>query len=693
MATTAGEAPASVQRLSQGRVLSYALGDVANNLAFMMTSLFLMAYMTDIAGVSAGTAGAIYGLTKIWAGISDLIAGQTVDRANTRWGRLRPWLLWGSLPLSAALVALFSAPAGLSGTATVAWILLFDAAFQLFYSFVNIPYGSLSAAMTQGAVDRSRLAGARSIASSVTGVLLAFFLAPQFSSDALAEPNIRMKFTVTMLIVAGVAIVLYLICFLNTRETVQRPPGKIRMADTFRMIGRNRPLLTLCLGALFLLGAMFTLMAVQMYYARTVLGGAGTFVWLMVASTVGTVIVASFVPAITVRFGKRIGYVLCAVVVIIAFLILANVPGAGVPAADKPQSALFVGILAFFIYGVGVGGTNSLMFSMQADTVDYGEWKSGTRAEGASYSILSFVRKVGQGVGGWVGGAVIGIFGYAVQGADPVRVEQGIRFAAGYVPAIFAVLAIIVMFFYPLSAEQHRDIVRDLLARRTTANAAAIHDAQGLAVNTEGTLVARRPVVTLNEQYGAGGTYVGTRVAERLGVPFVGSRFSSKELETIDQAAEAQPTMNRWLWDFAHANTGDIDAAAAADARSNTAAVAENTAQVIGFVKDDGGVLLGRDATRILSLMRGALHVRLEAPVRVRIDRAAETAGISREVAAQRQSREDRLRTEMSYRLMKYNPHDHDNYDLVINTGETSLDDAVDRIVAVYRQKFPDLAP
>ncbi|MDO5681784.1 MAG: cytidylate kinase family protein, partial [Propionibacteriaceae bacterium] len=340
---------------------------------------------------------------------------------------------------------------------------------------------------------------------------------------------------------------------------------------------------------------------------------------------------------------------------------------------------------------------NALMFSMQADTVDFGEWKSGTRAEGAAYSILSFVRKCGQGVGGWVGGIVIGMYGYTndpAKLADPAvaaSVEQGIRVAAGYVPAGFAVLAALVIFFYPLSANQHKDIVRDLLARRTTATAADVDDeAAGLDINTQGTLVARRPVVTINEQYGAGGTYIGQQVAERLGVPFVGSRFTSAELEEIDKAAEAEPTMNRWLWDFAHTSNADIDAAVRADAESNTRVVRENTADVVRLVKDDGGVVLGRDATRVLALMRGAFHVRVEAPVRVRIDRAAETARISREAAAQRQSREDRMRNEMSWRLMKYDATDHSYYDLVVNTAD-SLDDAVEQIVAAYRKKFPDL--
>ena len=78
---------AATGKMPTHRVLSYALGDVANNLSFLMTSMFLMVFMTEIAGVSAGIAGTIYGVTKVWAGISDLLAGQTVDRADTRWGR------------------------------------------------------------------------------------------------------------------------------------------------------------------------------------------------------------------------------------------------------------------------------------------------------------------------------------------------------------------------------------------------------------------------------------------------------------------------------------------------------------------------------------------------------------------------------------------------------------------------------
>ncbi len=680
----------TTERLPRSRVIGYALGDVANNVAFMMTSLFLMAYMTDIAGIPAAIAGTIYGVTKVWAGVTDLMAGNTVGRKQTKWGRLRPWLVWVSPFLAISLVLLFSTPAGLSPAAAIAWVLLFDAAFQLCYSFVNIPYGSLASAMTENGTDRSRLSGARSIGASVTGVALSLVLSPQFQ-DTTAD-GIRLRFTIATVILAVIALILYWLCFKSTREVVPAGTGKLNLKTTLQMIRKNKPLLVLCAGALFLLGGSFTMNAVMMYYARDVIGSASYFTWLFLGQTVGTIAAASLIPAITDRFGKRVGYVTLALVGVAGFVLIGL----------TPTGNLLIALVAFLVYGFGFGGTNALMFSMQADTVDYGEWKTGTRAEGGSYSILSFVRKVGQGIGGFLGGAVIGAFGYAAaaQVQSPEAI-QGIKIAAGWVPAALSVLAALVIFFYPLSNDEHREIVSELHDRRARRALGETTAGGAVSVTGDGPLVASRPVVTINEQYGAGASYVAQRVAERLGVPYAGTRFSSEELELAEtsepSAASARASrssaaafgsggMLGFLRSFSRTAT-EVDALVSADAESNSRLIEQNVAEVVNMVRDSGGVVVGRDATVILAEMQGALHVRLEGPAGTRIARAAEAYGISTDVAAQRQEREDRMRTLMSDRLMHWDPADARHYDLVIDTSEVSLDDAVDRIVAASEAK------
>jgi glucuronide carrier protein len=144
--------------------------------------------------------------------------------------------------------------------------------------------------------------------------------------------------------------------------------------------------------------------------------------------------------------------------------------------------------------------------------------------------------------------------------------------------------------------------------------------------------------------------------------------------------------MTGFLRSFSRTTYG-VDAGVSADAEANSRLIERNIADVVDAVRDAGGVVVGRDATVILAEMQGAVHVRLEAPLRTRVGRAAEMYGISPELAAARQAREDRMRTLMSDRLMHWDPTDERRYDLVIDTGEVSLDDAVDSIVAASEAK------
>lgn len=281
-----------------------------------------------------------------------------------------------------------------------------------------------------------------------------------------------------------------------------------------------------------------------------------------------------------------------------------------------------------------------------------------------SHSILSFVRKCGQGLGGAVGGAVVGAFGYAelastakVAGGDCSkwtpeqldilhRAQPGIAVAAGWVPVALGVIAAVIIFFYPLTADQHRSLVGDLNERRAKRAAGVADVAAPVA------LTAKRPVVTVREQYGAGGRQIGEKVAAALGVPFTGQRFSSEELEALDQKREVQDSpANRFLASVAHGWSVDADAGIAADAEADHELVEENIADVLEAVKDGGGVL-GRDAVRVLDTMQGVLNVRLQAPLIDRVARAADEAGIDKLLAAERQDREDRMRSAMSLRLM-----------------------------------------
>ena len=439
-----------------GQYLGYGAGDAANNLTFSMVSAFLLIYYTNVAGISAAAAGTLFLVVRVWGGFTDLFAGRRVDETETRWGKFRPYLLFGSVPLLVLLVALFSIPGGLSPGGKLVWAYVAYALFQLAYSFVNIPYGSLAAAMTQVPDDRAKLSTSRTIAASVTILLIAVVVSPQISRAG----DLQRSLTIITVAFGIVGLALYLWCFATSRETVQRDVEKVSLRETVGMMRHNRPLVLLCASSLLFLSGWFSLQTVAVYYARDVLGNADYYIVLTVVSTAGMVLASALIPRTVDTIGKKRTYLVAGVIVAVAAVGFAVAPGS-VPA---------IGIVCYGVLGIGLGNINALIFALQADTVDYGEWNSGIRAEGGSYSVLSFTRKTGQGIGGAAAAYIIGAGGYVASATvQSHSALTSIRLAAGIVPAALTLAASAVMLAYPLTEKAFRAMVAEVAERRATA--------------------------------------------------------------------------------------------------------------------------------------------------------------------------------------------------------------------------------
>jgi glucuronide carrier protein len=443
------------RKLRASQYLGYAAGEVANNLTFQMVAVFLLIYYTDVADISASMAGTLLLVVRILGGFTDLLAGRRVDETHTRWGRFRPYLLFGSLPLLVLLVATFSIPRGFGGSATLAWALVSYALFSLAYSFVNIPYGSLAAAMTQEPDERAKLASARAVSASLTILLIAVVVSPQIQGSA----NLQRSLTVTTGVFAAVGLALYLWCFATSREAMQNAGEKIGVRETAMMIRHNRPLVLLCAATLLFLTGTFSLSAVGVFYARDVLRNADYYIAMTAAQTLAMVAAAALVPVVVAKVGKQRAYILAGAVAAVS----------AVGFALAPRSVPALAIACYGAVGVGLGAINALIFALQADTVEYGEWKSGVRAEGASYAILSFTRKAGQGIGGAAAAYTLGIGGYVSGAAGQTDAAvASIKIAAGIVPAVAVAGAVAVMLAYPLSEKAFRAVVAELAERRAT---------------------------------------------------------------------------------------------------------------------------------------------------------------------------------------------------------------------------------
>jgi glucuronide carrier protein len=447
------------QVLALRQYVGYGAGDAANNFAFSMTSMFLLIYYTDVVGIAATTVGTLFLVVRVFDAFADLFAGRLVDKTDTRWGRFRPYLLFAAVPLLLLNVAVFTVP-DLGDTGTLVYAYVTYLLFGLAYSLVNIPYGSLAGAMTQDSVERARLATFRVMGSNLAILALAVVVSPQIEGSG----DLQRSLTVTTVVLAIVGTALYLLAFVTSRERAEHATETPTLRETLANARRNDALLVLCGASVVCLVGWFSLQTVTVYYARDVLGDASYYIVLSVVQTAGMIGAALLVPLLVPRLGKKRVY-----------MILGSVAAAsGVAVALAPSSVPEVAIVAFACFGIGLGGINTVSFALQSDTVEYGEWQTGIRSEGATYALFSFTRKIGQALGAAAASYAIGIGGY-VSGAasQPDSAVSAVRVAAGFVPAAFIVGAIAVISAYPLTEERFRAILRQVAERRAAGAAEA----------------------------------------------------------------------------------------------------------------------------------------------------------------------------------------------------------------------------
>ncbi|WP_413249736.1 glucuronide transporter [Sinomonas flava] len=453
-------------------IIGYGAGDAANNLAFTTTVMFLLVYYTDVAGISAAAAGTLFLVVRVFDAFADLFAGRLVDRTYTkRWGKFRPFILFGSLPLMVLTFLNFHIPQiGEGGKLAYAYILY--AAMGLAYSLVNIPFGSMAASMTQLPKERAKLASARTIGALMVSSALGIFVAPLLK----AGTDLQAVFTVLTIVFMVVGVALYLFTFFTARERVVREVPKVSFKQSMATLKGNKPLLMLCLSSLLFLSGQLSLTTVQLYYFRDALRHLELVPVLAIVQLIETFVLSAVIPLLVQRVGKRPLYIALTGVTLVGGLII----------MFTPVSIVWLGFVGFAVAMAGIAGVNIVVWALEADTVEYGEWKTGVRSEGIIYSLFSFTRKTGQAVGGALAAYVIGIAGYDGKAAEQTaQAVTGIQIAAGLIPGVLAVAAGAIMFSYQLTDDRFAKIVAEIRERHVQAGAVIGADADTVARHSQ----------------------------------------------------------------------------------------------------------------------------------------------------------------------------------------------------------------
>ena len=428
--------------------LCYGLGDFSFCFIYGAIGSYIVYFYTDVACISAAVVGTILLFSKIFDGISDMLMGFIIENVHSPLAKASPWLLWMVIPYCIGCVLLFTVP-NFSETGKIIYAFLsYNLMATCIFTSMNVPYGVLSSVMTNKQNERALLSISRASLGAL-GVFVISSYAPDVVEKMGGGPGGWQK---TFLLVGIVSIALFLITFFGCKERVgsgvmEQKTGKkssLKLSEGIKILFANKYWFIMLMVNIFYT-AMTSLYGMNMYFAKYVMQDAGYNKTMMMCSTFASILVPLLLIPIVQRIGKRnvalyggAGMGIAGQLVLILF-------------AEKSMGIMYLGLI---LRGMGVACISATKFGMIADSIEYGEYKTGTRAEGFVYSAASLGVRVGSALASAVIGWVLGAYGYdgklAVQSESAMK---GIRIMFYYAPLVVFIAILALLFFYKLDRE------------------------------------------------------------------------------------------------------------------------------------------------------------------------------------------------------------------------------------------------
>ena len=441
-------------RLRLREKAGYGIGDFGFNLYWANISAFLLIFYTDVMGLAAAAVGTMILVTRVFDAITDPLMGAVADRTRTRFGRFRPYLLWGALPLACAGVLTWTVP-DLGDTGRLVWAYVTFSVMMLAYTVLSTPYSALSAVMTSDGQQRTTLISFRFIAAFAgTTVVNAFTLdlVRWFGGD-----NVALGWQLTLGLYGLVASVLFATVFLSTRERITPPPSqRSDVRQDLRDLLDNRPWMVLFVLALVIMVTIVMRSGATVYYLKYYVERPDLTGWFLGGYSVALATGAALTPLMTRFVDKKrlMMWLMAAVGVLSCAMFLV------------PRDAIWLLFVLNMLVGLALGPKSPLAFSMYADCADYTEWKTGRRATAMTFSAATFSQKLGGALAAAMIGWVLAAMGYVANEAQSDASQLGIALLLTVIPGLVAFAAAAVMRAYPLDASMMTDVQNALDARR-----------------------------------------------------------------------------------------------------------------------------------------------------------------------------------------------------------------------------------
>ena len=373
--------------------IGYGVSDFACNLIWQVISLYLLYFYTDIMNLNAAAISLMFVVTRFVDGVTDLLVGYLIDHTNTRWGKSRPYFLFGAVPFALFAFLCFNVPDfSNSGKLVYAYVTYLGLSFA--YTLVNVPMASILPSLTNDTEERTALSTSRKF--------FAFLGATIVSSSVLTlvavfgKGNEQLGFKIVMGMFGVISCLLFFFTFSAVRELPVHGTKNPSFKRVFTSLKQNKPWMIFAVNILFMWTSFFIQSSALVYYFSVVIGSKTLSITVATIMSIVPMFANFFVPILAKLLGKRNLYLLSASIQLLGLIVIMF--------AAKNITLILVGT---FISAIGYGVKESIYFSMQADPVDFGVWKTGVNVSGSLSAINGFLGKVAQAISGGVAGALL----------------------------------------------------------------------------------------------------------------------------------------------------------------------------------------------------------------------------------------------------------------------------------------------
>lgn len=440
------------RKLTKRERLSYGFGSLGASTVYGITSTYLMLFYTDYVGISLFAVGVLFLVARVWDAVTDIIMGIIVDNTNTKWGRFRPYIFFAPFFIALITILTFSSP-NFTPMGKVVWAYVTYIAWGIAFTARDIPFWSLSAALTQDTAERNNIVMITRTVAMVGIISINVITLPLI--NILGNGNDMLGWQIVAGLYGLMCIVFSLITFFNVKEEFrEKRKEKSGYKETINLIKENGPLKTL-LGFMLISETVMTIKNIfPAYYLKNNFNAIELIPVFMGLYAITTVIGALITPYVSKKLGKKKTVMYSSIITSLISICIFYTGYSNI-------YILFAWIVPMGIVdGIAEIGRNSMLI----DTVEYGQWKTGVRREGLIFSTNIFKTKLASAIGGALGAFLLGVVGYitvpnAVQSEATIK---GIHYIFTIVPGIFSLFALIPLSKYSLSEKQYEEILEDL---------------------------------------------------------------------------------------------------------------------------------------------------------------------------------------------------------------------------------------